>query len=226
MLATKISFMNEMATLAERMGADIEKVRVGIGSDPRIGYSFIYPGAGYGGSCFPKDVKALVHSAGEHKFDAKLLKAVEAVNKNQKQVIFRKIHDYFDGKLKGKTIALWGLAFKPNTDDMRDAPARELMEALWGAGASVRAYDPVAMGEAERIYGQRDDLMLVADAEAALHGADALAIITEWQEFRSPDFETIRDTLSNAVIFDGRNIYDPLLVRSCGVQYFGIGRAS
>jgi len=226
MLATKISFMNEIANLAERMGADIEKVRVGIGSDPRIGYSFIYPGAGYGGSCFPKDVKALVHSAGEHEFDAQLLKAVEAVNKKQKQVVFRKIHDYFDGKLTGKTVAVWGLAFKPNTDDMREAPARELMEALWGAGAKVRAYDPVAMGEAGRIYGQRDDLELVQDAEAALDGADALAIITEWQEFRSPDFETIRDKLSNAVIFDGRNIYDPVLVRTFGIKYFGIGRQS
>ncbi len=226
MLATKISFMNEIANLAERMGADIEKVRVGIGSDPRIGYSFIYPGAGYGGSCFPKDVKALVHSAGEHKFDAQLLKAVEAVNKNQKQVVFRKIHDYFGGKLKGKTVALWGLAFKPNTDDMREAPARELMEALWAAGATVRAYDPVAMDEAGRIYGQRDDLVFVADAEAALDGADALAIITEWQEFRSPDFDTIRDKLANPVIFDGRNIYDPSLVKSFGLQYFGIGRNS
>jgi UDPglucose 6-dehydrogenase len=224
MLATKISFMNEMANLAERMGADIEKVRVGIGSDPRIGYSFIYPGAGYGGSCFPKDVKALVHSAGEHKFEAHLLKAVEAVNKNQKQVVFRKIHDYFDGNLKGKTVALWGLAFKPNTDDMRDAPARELMEALWAAGANVRAYDPVAMGEAERIYGKRDDLVLTPGAEAALQGADVLAIITEWQEFRSPDFDTIRDTLTNPVIFDGRNIYDPGLVKSFGLRYFGIGR--
>ncbi len=226
MLATKISFMNEIANLAERMGADIEKVRVGIGSDPRIGYSFIYPGAGYGGSCFPKDVKALVHSAGEHNFDAQLLRAVEAVNKNQKQVVYRKIHDYFGGKLKGKTVALWGLAFKPNTDDMREAPARELMEALWAAGATVRAYDPVAMGEVARIYGQRDDLKLVADAEAALDGADALAIITEWQEFRSPDFDTIRDKLSNPVIFDGRNIYDPGLVKSFGLQYFGIGRNS
>jgi UDPglucose 6-dehydrogenase len=226
MLATKISFMNEIANLAERMGADIEKVRVGIGSDPRIGYSFIYPGAGYGGSCFPKDVKALVHSAGEHKFDAQLLKAVEAVNKNQKQVVYRKIHDYFGGKLKGKTVALWGLAFKPNTDDMREAPARELMEALWAAGATVRAYDPVAMGEAGRIYGQRDDLKLVADAEAALDGADALAIITEWQEFRSPDFDAIRDKLANPVIFDGRNIYEPSLVNSFGLQYFGIGRNS
>ena len=226
MLATKISFMNEIANLAERMGADIEKVRVGIGSDPRIGYSFIYPGAGYGGSCFPKDVKALVHSASEHKFDAQLLRAVEAVNKNQKQVVYRKIHEYFDGKLKGKTVALWGLAFKPNTDDMREAPARELMEALWAAGASVRAYDPVAMGEVGRIYGQRDDLALVADAEAALDGADALAIMTEWQEFRSPDFDTIRDQLSNPVIFDGRNIYDPGLVKSFGLKYFGIGRNS
>ncbi|MCX7054074.1 MAG: UDP-glucose/GDP-mannose dehydrogenase family protein, partial [Proteobacteria bacterium] len=226
MLATKISFMNEIANLAERMGADIEKVRVGIGSDPRIGYSFIYPGAGYGGSCFPKDVKALVHSAGEHKFDAQLLRAVEAVNKNQKQVVYHKIRDYFGGKLKGKTVALWGLAFKPNTDDMREAPARDLMEALWAAGATVRAYDPVAMGEVGRIYGQRDDLELVADAEAALDGADALAIITEWQEFRSPDFDTIRDKLSNPVIFDGRNIYDPGLVKSFGLQYFGIGRNS
>ncbi len=226
MLATKISFMNEIANLAERMGADIEKVRVGIGSDPRIGYSFIYPGAGYGGSCFPKDVKALVHSAGEHDFDAQLLRAVEAVNRNQKRVVFRKMHDYFGGKLKGKTVALWGLAFKPNTDDMREAPARELMEALWAAGATVRAYDPVAMGEAERIYGKRDDLELVADATAALDGADALAIITEWQEFRSPDFDTIRDKLSNPVIFDGRNIYDPGLVKSFGLQYFGIGRNS
>jgi UDPglucose 6-dehydrogenase len=226
MLATKISFMNEIANLAERMGADIEKVRIGIGSDPRIGYSFIYPGAGYGGSCFPKDVKALVHSASEHKFDAQLLRAVEAVNKNQKQVVFRKIHDYFSGNLAGKTIAVWGLAFKPNTDDMREAPARELMEALWGAGAKVRAYDPVAMGEAERIYGKRDDLEFVAGAEAALDGADALAIMTEWQEFRSPDFETIHDKLSNAVIFDGRNIYDPALVRSFDIKYVGIGRGS
>jgi UDPglucose 6-dehydrogenase len=224
MLATKISFMNEMANLAERVGADIEKVRVGIGSDPRIGYSFIYPGAGYGGSCFPKDVKALVHSAGEYEFDAQLLRSVEAVNKNQKQVLFKKLRAYFDGKLKGKTIAIWGLAFKPNTDDMREAPARELMEALWGAGAKVRAYDPVAMPEAERIYGLRDDLTLVDHAETALEGADALAILTEWQEFRSPDFDTIRDKLAHGVIFDGRNLYDPALVKSFGLQYYGIGR--
>jgi UDPglucose 6-dehydrogenase len=178
MLATKISFMNEIANLAERMGADIEKVRTGIGSDPRIGYSFIYPGAGYGGSCFPKDVKALVHSAGEYQFDAELLKSVESVNKRQKQLLYRKLSAYFEGKLHGKTIALWGLAFKPNTDDMREAPARELIEALWAAGASVRAYDPVAMGEARRIYGDRKDLVLVDGAEQALDGADALVIVT------------------------------------------------
>jgi UDPglucose 6-dehydrogenase len=224
MLATKISFMNEIANLAERMGADIEKVRLGIGSDPRIGYSFIYPGAGYGGSCFPKDVKALVHSAGEYAFNAELLKSVEAVNKRQKQLLFRKIRAYFDGKLEGRTIAVWGLAFKPNTDDMREAPARELMEALWAAGAKVRAYDPVAMDEARRIYGVRPDLALVDGAEAALEGADALAVMTEWQEFRSPDFELMHDALRHRVIFDGRNIYDPALVRSYGLTYHGIGR--
>jgi UDPglucose 6-dehydrogenase len=224
MLATKISFMNEMANLAERMGADIEKVRLGIGSDPRIGYSFIYPGAGYGGSCFPKDVKALVHSAGEYRFEAELLKSVEAVNKRQKQLLFRKIHAWSGGRLEGRTVALWGLAFKPNTDDMREAPARELMEALWAAGARVRAYDPVAMGEARRIYGERADLELAASAEAALDGADVLAIVTEWKEFRSPDFERIRDALRHKVIFDGRNLYDPGLVRSFGLTYHGIGR--
>ena len=224
MLATKISFMNEIANLAERMGADIEKVRVGIGSDPRIGYSFIYPGAGYGGSCFPKDVKALVHSAGEYRFDAQLLKSVEAVNKRQKQLLFRKISAYFNGDLKGKVIAVWGLAFKPNTDDMREAPSRELMEALWAAGARVQAYDPVAMTEAGRIYGARPDLALVKSAEAALEGADALAVVTEWQEFRSPDFDLMRDSLRSQAIFDGRNLYDPALVKSFGLKYHGIGR--
>ncbi len=224
MLATKISFMNEVANLAERMGADIEKVRLGIGSDPRIGYSFIYPGAGYGGSCFPKDVKALVHSAGEYDFDAELLKAVESVNKRQKQVLFEKISAFFDRKLKGRTIALWGLAFKPNTDDMREAPSRELMEALWKAGARVRAYDPVAMNEARRIYGDRPELTLVKSANEALQGADALALVTEWQEFRSPDFELIRDALKHPVVFDGRNVYDPAFVTSFGLRYFAIGR--
>jgi UDPglucose 6-dehydrogenase len=224
MLATKISFMNEIANLAERMGADIEKVRLGIGSDPRIGYSFIYPGAGYGGSCFPKDVKALVHSAGEYQFNAELLKSVEAVNKRQKTLLFRKIHAYFNGDLNGKVVGLWGLAFKPNTDDMREAPARDLMEALWAAGAKVRAYDPVAMSEARRLYGDRPDLSLVESAEAALEGADVLAVVTEWQEFRSPDFDHIRDAVKHKAIFDGRNIYDPSLVKSFGLKYHGIGR--
>ena len=224
MLATKISFMNEMANLAERMGADIEKVRLGIGSDPRIGYSFIYPGAGYGGSCFPKDVKALVHSAGEHDFDARLLASVAIVNDRQKGVLFDKINAYFDGNLRGRTLALWGLAFKPNTDDMREAPSRNLMESLWSAGATVRAYDPVAMPEARRIYGERPDLVLSENAEQALAGADALAILTEWQEFRSPDFDGIRDALRSPAIFDGRNLYDPAFVRSFGLRYFAIGR--
>ena len=224
MLATKISFMNEMANVAERVGADIEKVRLGIGSDPRIGYSFIYPGAGYGGSCFPKDVKALVHSAREHGLDARLLASVEAVNVRQKSVLFDKINSYFQGKLSGRTLALWGLAFKPNTDDMREAPSRTLMDALWSAGATVRAYDPVAMPEARRIYGERADLVLADSAEQALAGADALAILTEWQEFRSPDFDGIREALHSPAIFDGRNLYDPALVRSFGLRYFAIGR--
>jgi UDPglucose 6-dehydrogenase len=224
MLATKISFMNEMANVAERVGADIEKVRLGIGSDPRIGYSFIYPGAGYGGSCFPKDVKALVHSARERGLDARLLASVEAVNVRQKSVLFDKINSYFQGKLSSRTLALWGLAFKPNTDDMREAPSRTLMDALWSAGATVRAYDPVAMPEARRIYGERADFVLADSAEQALAGADALAILTEWQEFRSPDFDGIRDALRSPAIFDGRNLYDPALVRSFGLRYFAIGR--
>ena len=224
MLATKISFMNEIANLAERMGADVEKVRLGIGSDPRIGYSFIYPGAGYGGSCFPKDVKALIHSAGELDFEAEVLQSVESVNKRQKQVLFGKLNAFFGGKLEGRTIAVWGLAFKPNTDDMREAPSRDLLEALWEAGAAVRAYDPVAMDEARRIYGERSGLVLTSSAEQALEGADALVLVTEWQEFRSPDFEVIRDALTHPVIFDGRNVYDPGFVTSFGLRYFGIGR--
>ncbi|MDH3933498.1 MAG: UDP-glucose/GDP-mannose dehydrogenase family protein [Chromatiales bacterium] len=224
MLATKISFMNELSNLAERLGADIEKVRIGIGSDPRIGYQFIYPGAGYGGSCFPKDVKALARSAGDVGYVAELLDAVEAVNARQKQLLHAKISHHFGADLSGKTIALWGLSFKPNTDDMREAPARVLMEALWQDGASVRAYDPVAMDEARRIYGHRDDLTLCDSAEDALDGADALAVVTEWHEFRSPDFARIRDTLSDPVIFDGRNIYDPEFLRTFGIRYFGIGR--
>jgi UDPglucose 6-dehydrogenase len=224
MLATKISFMNELANLAELMGADIEKVRRGIGSDPRIGYYFIYPGCGYGGSCFPKDVQALSRSARDHSFDAKILHAVEAVNKRQKNVLFQKINRYFEGNLKGKTLALWGLAFKPNTDDIREAPSRDLMEALWAAGAKVRAYDPVAHEEVAKTYGTRGDLAIVARASDALEGADALVILTEWQEFRSPDFDAIRSALKSNVIFDGRNIYDPAFVKRFGLDYYGIGR--
>jgi UDPglucose 6-dehydrogenase len=224
MLATKISFMNELANLAERVGADIERVRQGIGSDPRIGYHFIYPGCGYGGSCFPKDVQALARSAHEQDFDAELLEAVESVNKRQKQVLFEKINRYFKGDLSGKTIAVWGLAFKPNTDDMREAPSRALVEALWAAGARVRAYDPVAGEEAHRLYGDRSDWTLVKSAKEALKGADALAIVTEWQEFRSPDFDFIKSALKSPVIFDGRNLYDPGFVDRFGLKYFAIGR--
>ena len=196
MLATKISFMNELANLAERFGADIEHVRLGIGSDPRIGYHFIYPGAGYGGSCFPKDVQALAKSAADAGYEAALLNAVEDVNLRQKRRIFEKISAHYDGKLKGKTIALWGLSFKPRTDDMRAAPSRVIMEALWEAGAKVRAYDPEAMEEAARIYPDQDGLELCETAYGALEGADALVIITEWQEFRSPDFDRIKELLS------------------------------
>jgi UDPglucose 6-dehydrogenase len=224
MLATKISFMNELANLAEHLGADVEKVRLGIGSDPRIGYHFIYPGCGYGGSCFPKDVTALEHSAREIGYQAELLGAVEAVNRRQKEVLFNKIRGFFGGDLEGRTIAVWGLAFKPNTDDMREASSRTLMEALWDAGAKVQAYDPVAMGECRRIYGERDGLLLVDSAEQALAGADALAIVTEWNQFRSPDFDLIRSALSRPAIFDGRNLYDPGLMEQLGFHYFAIGR--
>jgi len=224
MLATKISFMNELANIAERLGADIEKVRTGIGSDPRIGYSFIYPGAGYGGSCFPKDVKALERSARDVGHEASVLAAVEAVNERQKRVLFDKMSRFFGGKLGGRTIAVWGLAFKPNTDDLREAPSRVLMEALWTAGAKVRAYDPVAMNEARRIYGARPDLELCASATAALDGADALAICTEWQEFRSPDFARFKTALKQPVVFDGRNLYEPSLMAQQGIRYFAIGR--
>jgi UDPglucose 6-dehydrogenase len=225
MLATKISFMNELANVAERCGADIERVRIGIGSDPRIGYHFIYPGCGYGGSCFPKDVRALARASESFGYTPQLLKAVEDVNERQKGVLFQKIERHFEGRLRGKTIAVWGLAFKPNTDDMRLAPSRTLMEALWAAGARVRAYDPVAMGEARRIYGDRDDLELCESAMEAVRGADALAVVTEWTEFRSPDFEEIRRRLTSPAIFDGRNIYDPPYLSRLGFRYYGIGRA-
>ena len=225
MLATKISFMNELANLAELLGADIEKVRRGIGSDPRIGYHFIYPGCGYGGSCFPKDVQALSRTARDHDYDAEILNAVESVNNRQKELLFKKISRYFKGDLKGKTVALWGLSFKPNTDDMRAAPSRTLMEALWHAGAKVQGYDPVAMDEAQRIYGERGDLLLAKSATEALAGADVLAIVTEWQEFRSPDFDDIKAKLKFPVIFDGRNLYDPAFVSQFGLKYLAIGRS-
>ncbi len=224
MLATKISFMNELSNLAELLGADIENVRIGIGSDPRIGYSFIYPGCGYGGSCFPKDVQALERTANEIGYNAELLSAVEAVNHRQKELLFAKINKHFDGKLSGKTIALWGLAFKPKTDDMRAAPSRTLMEALWNAGAKVRAYDPEAMDEARRIYGDNANLLLLDSPEAALQGADALAVVTEWSAFRSPDFALIKEKLSQPAIFDGRNLYDPAKLKADGFSYYCIGR--
>lgn len=224
MLATKISFMNEIANLAEKLGADIEKVRIGIGSDPRIGYHFIYPGCGYGGSCFPKDVSALEKTATKVGYNSQLLQAVEAVNERQKHVLFAKIIKYFGGKLKGKTIAVWGLAFKPNTDDMREAPSRVLMEALWEHGATVQAFDPEASHETHRIYGERADLTLCKGPMETLTGADALAIVTEWNVFRSPDFEKIKASLKQPVIFDGRNLYDPQLMKKMGLEYFAIGR--
>ena len=226
MLATKISFMNELANVAELCGADIEKVRLGIGSDPRIGYHFIYPGAGYGGSCFPKDVRALAKSAANLGYDAVLLNAVEDVNSRQKLRIFEKLLDHYDGELAGKNIALWGLSFKPRTDDMREAPSRVIMEALWDAGASIRAYDPEAMDEAARIYPDQERLELCETAYSALEGCDALVIVTEWQEFRSPDFELVKKTLSDAVIFDGRNLYDPELLHTMGITYHAIGRGN
>ncbi|HEV2899813.1 MAG TPA: UDP-glucose/GDP-mannose dehydrogenase family protein [Pseudaminobacter sp.] len=224
MLATKISFMNEMANIAERVGADIEEVRQGIGSDPRIGYQFIYPGCGYGGSCFPKDVRALAHTAEASGFKAELLEAVERVNNAQKGVLFRKLAQAFDGDLRGRTIALWGLAFKPYTDDMRDAPSRTLMEALWEAGASVRAFDPEAMKEARRHYGDRPDLSLASGHLEAAAGADALVICTEWKQFRVADFAWLKANLATPIIVDGRNLYEPDAVRRHGLLYYAIGR--
>jgi UDPglucose 6-dehydrogenase len=224
MLATKISFMNELANLAEGVGADIEMVRLGIGSDPRIGYQFIYPGAGYGGSCFPKDVRALTRSAEQAGYKAELLDAVEAVNNRQKHRMFDKVSGHFGDDLAGKTLAVWGLSFKPNTDDMREASSRVLMEELWAAGANVRAYDPEALEATGRIYPDEDKLTLCESAAEAVIGADALVIMTEWQEFRSPDFAMIRESLTSPVIFDGRNLYDPAILATHGIDYYGIGR--
>jgi UDPglucose 6-dehydrogenase len=224
MLATKISFMNELAQVAERVGADIESVRLGIGSDARIGYSFIYPGTGYGGSCFPKDVKALIRSAADAGFTTEVLNAVESVNDRQKSVLVRKLGKVLGGPATGKTIAVWGLAFKPNTDDMREAPSRVVIEGLLAQGARVRAYDPVATHEARRAIGEPAGLDYCDDAYEAARGADALLIVTEWKEFRSPDFDRLRTLLRAPLILDGRNLYDPALLARFGFEYYAIGR--
>lgn len=224
MLATRISFMNELANLAELLGADIELVRAGIGSDPRIGNHFLYSGCGYGGSCFPKDVKALIKIAGQHGNKLRVLTAVEDANEAQKHVLVEKIVERFGSDLSGRRFALWGLAFKPNTDDMRDAPSRIVVAELLRRGASVIAYDPVAMSEAERIFGDEPRLSFAGRPKSALDGSDALIIVTEWKEFRSPDFGAIKARLKQPVVFDGRNLYDPTLVRSMEIEYFSIGR--
>ena len=224
MLATRISFMNELANLAERLGADIECVRRGIGADPRIGYHFLYPGAGYGGSCFPKDLQALMRTAGEAGMNLLILDAVERANAAQKQVLGGKILKRFGPDLKGLSFALWGLAFKPNTDDLREAPSRVLLAELLAHGASVTAYDPATMAEARQIYKAENRVRFADSPMAALEGADALAIVTEWKEFRSPDFQRIRQVLRTPAIFDGRNLYDPAEVRKNGLEYYPIGR--
>jgi UDPglucose 6-dehydrogenase len=229
MLATKISFMNEMANVAEQVGADIEAVRHGIGSDPRIGYQFIYPGCGYGGSCFPKDVQALIRTTDSLGYESAILKAVESVNYRQKNKLFEYISKHYQldenpQAIVGKTFALWGLSFKPNTDDMREAPSRVLMEALWAAGANVQAFDPEAMEETQRIYGNRTDLTLMGTKEAALANTDALVICTEWKNFRAPDFENMKAELTEPVLFDGRNMFEPKTLEEKGIKYFSIGR--
>ena len=226
MLATRISLMNELANLADRLDADIEAVRRGIGSDPRIGYNFIYPGTGYGGSCFPKDVKALIHTAGEASCDAAIMRGVEAVNERQKRVLFDKLLGHFGGQIRGKTFALWGLAFKPNTDDMREAPSRTIMELLFEHGASVRAYDPVAMDEAARLYAGERKLTLCGQRDETLAGANGLIVVTEWNEFRSPDFGHVREMLSEPVVFDGRNLYEPDYLGQLGFAHYAIGRGN
>ena len=223
-LATKISYINEVANLAEKLGADIEHVRKGIGSDPRIGYQFIYPGCGYGGSCFPKDVRALINTAKHFGCDMRVLEAVESVNNHQKTRLFQFIQRHYGNQVAGKTFAVWGLAFKPNTDDMREASSRVLLEALWDAGARVQAYDPEAMDEAERIYGQREDFTLLGTRDAAVKNADALVICTEWPHFRAPDFAALSNQLRDRVIFDGRNLYEPTHLEAHSLDYYGIGR--
>ena len=224
MLATKISFMNEIANIAERVGADVEAVRKGIGSDSRIGFSFIYPGVGYGGSCFPKDVRALERTAHQHGYHSRILQAVEAVNHDQKSTIVRKIKAHYSDDIAGRVFAIWGLSFKPNTDDMREAPSRMVIEELLTCGARVRLYDPVAMDEVRRIYGDRDEIVYSSNQEDAIKGSNALVVLTEWLVFRSPDFEMIKRDLSHPVIFDGRNIYSPEFMEQYGFTYYSIGR--
>ena len=226
MLATKISFMNELSNLAELLDADIELVRQGIGSDPRIGYHFIYPGCGYGGSCFPKDVQALHRTASEHGYDARILSAVEKVNEDQKSVLLNKIDAHMGGDLSGKTFAIWGLAFKPNTDDMREAPSRVIIDGLLARGAKVRAYDPVASEEAEQLYANNANVRFSDELYSATDGANSLVLVTEWKAFRSPDFQRLKAQLSDHVIFDGRNIYDPESLAKLGFKYYGIGRSN
>jgi UDPglucose 6-dehydrogenase len=224
MLATRISFMNELANLADKLGADIEQVRLGIGSDPRIGNHFLYPGCGYGGSCFPKDVQALIRTANAIGQPLKVLNAVEEVNIAQKSILLEKIKTRFGDNLNGKQFALWGLAFKPNTDDMRAASSRVIIEGLWQMGATVVAYDPVAMMESKRIFGDDSRLVYADSPMNALKNSDALVIVTEWKEFRAPDFQQIKIQLKTPVIFDGRNMYDPTKVKAKGFEYFAIGR--
>ncbi len=224
MLATRISFMNELALLAEKLGADIEHVRHGIGSDPRIGYHFLYPGVGYGGSCFPKDVQALRRTAAEHGITLRVLNAVEEANERQKQVLLEKIERRFGRDLTGMKFAMWGLAFKPNTDDMREAPSRVILQGLWARGATVRAYDPASMRETQRIFGDEPRLEYASNPMDCLEGADALVIVTEWKVFRSPDFAALKAKLRHPVVFDGRNLYEPKMVRKAGLEYFPIGR--
>jgi UDPglucose 6-dehydrogenase len=221
-LATKISYMNELALLCEKVGADINFIRKGIGSDPRIGSQFLFPGVGYGGSCFPKDVKALIKTSQEYDFELKILKAVDEVNARQKKVLFRKLQSYYCGELEGKSVAIWGLAFKPQTDDMREAPSIEIISALLSAGAKVRAHDPIANENAKKIFG--NSIEYFENPYDAIKGADALLVVTEWNEFRRPDFKKIKSLMKKAVIFDGRNIYDPKVVREYGIEYFGVGR--
>ncbi len=223
-LATKISFMNELAAIAEKVGADIELVRLGMGADRRIGYHFIYPGCGYGGSCFPKDVKALIHMAREKGVEPRILEAVEARNEIQKRLLFDRVRERFGDDLSGRVFAIWGLSFKPETDDMREAPSRVIMENLWKAGAVTRVHDPVAMNECRRIYGEHDRIVYCSSPEEAVDGADALIVVTEWTLYRSPDFKALKERMRCPVIFDGRNIYDPPQVRALGYEYHAIGR--